>query len=233
MAKYAEEIFEPKRITDEGDWLRTHREPDQRFDYYKQGKGNIKWLNYNKNKIYLFTCDDSFTNEQIAKYQKYADAFFMGSAGVEVIRAGSVIPGQNRSQRRVPANFLDQVTCREAYYGEDEWQYATCGKNGILNRLLGYRPSDSYAMLCLTMEDLYPGNNWNFCFGWASFTEGVGAFSFRRYDPAWDGIRDPNREKNLMMRGCAIMCHEIGHQFGLRHCIYYECLMNGINSAEE
>ena len=35
------------------------------------------------------------------------------------------------------------------------------------------------------------------------------------------------------MRGCHIMCHEIGHQFGLRHCIYYECLMNGIMSAEE
>ena len=35
------------------------------------------------------------------------------------------------------------------------------------------------------------------------------------------------------MRACHIMCHEIGHQFGLRHCIYYECLMNGIMSADE
>ena len=35
------------------------------------------------------------------------------------------------------------------------------------------------------------------------------------------------------MRGCAMMCHEIGHQFGLRHCVYYECLMNGVMSAEE
>lgn len=25
------------------------------------------------------------------------------------------------------------------------------------------------------------------------------------------------------------MCHEIGHMFGLPHCIYYECLMNGAN----
>ena len=28
MTKYAEEIFEPKRILDEGDWLESHREPD-------------------------------------------------------------------------------------------------------------------------------------------------------------------------------------------------------------
>ena len=132
----------------------------------------------------------------------------------------------------MPKNFLrDEIDSREGC--NDDLQYACCGKRGILNKLPRYRPSDSYAMLCITMKDLYPGPRWNFCFGWASYTEGVGAFSFCRYDPAWDGIDDPDREKNLLMRGCHIMCHEIGHQFGLRHCIYYECLMNGINSAEE
>ena len=25
------------------------------------------------------------------------------------------------------------------------------------------------------------------------------------------------------------MTHEIGHMFGLKHCIYYECSMNGTN----
>ena len=73
----------------------------------------------------------------------------------------------------------------------------------------------------------------NFCFGWASYTEGVGAFSFKRYDPKFDGIVDENNDLNLLMRGCAIMTHEICHQFGLRHCIYYECLMNGIMCAQE
>ena len=61
------------------------------------------------------------------------------------------------------------------------------------------------------MQDLYPNDKWAFCFGWASFTEGVAAFSFCRYDPSWDGIEDDNREKNLLERGCAILCHEIGH----------------------
>ena len=29
------------------------------------------------------------------------------------------------------------------------------------------------------------------------------------------------------------MVHEIAHMFGLKHCIYYECLMNGSNGPFE
>ena len=29
------------------------------------------------------------------------------------------------------------------------------------------------------------------------------------------------------------MLHEIGHMFGLRHCIYFDCCMNGSNHLEE
>ena len=29
------------------------------------------------------------------------------------------------------------------------------------------------------------------------------------------------------------MVHEIGHMFGLAHCIYYECTMNGSNGSFE
>lgn len=29
------------------------------------------------------------------------------------------------------------------------------------------------------------------------------------------------------------MCHEIGHMYGLSHCIYFECLMNGSNHLQE
>ena len=135
-------------------------------------------------------------------------------------------------KKKFPAAFLDtEVASREHWNGEN--QYKCCGSDGILNKLKPYRPSDSYAMQLITMQDLYPGDSWSFCFGWASFTEGVAAMSFCRYDPSWDGIEDEDREKNLLERGCAILCHEIGHQFGLRHCIYYECLMNGIMSAEE
>ena len=29
------------------------------------------------------------------------------------------------------------------------------------------------------------------------------------------------------------MVHEIGHMFGLKHCVYYECILNGSNGDFE
>lgn len=40
-------------------------------------------------------------------------------------------------------------------------------------------------------------------------------------------------KSTIVMRACKTMCHEIGHMFGMMHCIYYECLMNGSNHMEE
>lgn len=34
-------------------------------------------------------------------------------------------------------------------------------------------------------------------------------------------------------RACHVIVHEIGHMFGIWHCVFYECTMNGFNSAYE
>ena len=216
MTQQAETLFEPKKIIGPSDWLVSQREGHQTFDWYKAGNGNIKWIKPGKDKISLFLMDNTFSDEQVAKYQMYAQAFFPGT------KMGVIKKGDFLTKARI-AN-------REGFEAK---QYQCCGKDGILQKLPTYKPLDHYAILGVTNNDLYPGPRWNYCFGWASYTEGVGTFSFCRYDPAWDGIDDPDREKNFMMRSCHIMVHEIGHMFGLRHCIYYECLMNGLNSAEE
>jgi len=41
-------------------------------------------------------------------------------------------------------------------------------------------------MLTITFEDLYPGPNWNYVFGWAQYKARTGVFSFLRYDPAYN-----------------------------------------------
>jgi archaemetzincin len=45
-------------------------------------------------------------------------------------------------------------------------------------------PADSFCLLAITMEDLYPHPSWNFVFGQAYLRERVGLFSFARFASA-------------------------------------------------
>jgi bacterioferritin len=36
-----------------------------------------------------------------------------------------------------------------------------------------------------------------------------------------------------LRRSCKVLAHEIGHMFGLSHCVFFHCLMNGSNSLAE
>jgi len=83
------------------------------------------------------------------------------------------------------------------------------------------------------MYDLYPRPSWNLVFGLANLSQRTGVFSFVRYDPSFWGKEVPDREKILLKNACGVMVHEVGHMFGLKHCIYYECKMNGSNSYQE
>ena len=98
-------------------------------------------------------------------------------------------------------------------------------------------------LLCVavTMADIYPDENWNFVYGQARTIDGVGVYSFARLDPLFPTspeklIKIPLTDEHriLMLRRCVkILLHEVGHLFGLKHCIYYICLMNGANHELE
>jgi len=95
-------------------------------------------------------------------------------------------------------------------------------------------PSDAFCLLSITMEDLYPEPSWNFVFGEAAPRERVGVYSFARYDPAFfRQPRDANYRALLLRRSAKVLAHETAHMFGLRHCIYFHCVMNGSNHLEE
>ena len=88
-------------------------------------------------------------------------------------------------------------------------------------------------MLSVTLEDLYPHPDWNFVFGLAHLESRTGVFSFVRYDPNFWGMEDPSRDLTLLYNACEVMVHEIGHMFSIKHCIYFNCTMNGSNSYNE
>ncbi|XP_060544793.1 archaemetzincin-2 isoform X3 [Pantherophis guttatus] len=85
---------------------------------------------------------------------------------------------------------------------------------------------------------------------------GVGIFSFARYDSdfysanykgrlktakklpvadysVFDGYYTPEITSQLLLRSCKTLTHEIGHIFGLHHCQWLQCVMQGSNHLEE
>ena len=94
-------------------------------------------------------------------------------------------------------------------------------------------PDDAFALLDTTMVDLYPDPQWNFVFGQASLRDRVGVYSFARYDPKFYGETRPDSRQLMLRRSCKVLAHETGHMFGIAHCIWYRCLMNGSNHIGE
>jgi archaemetzincin len=104
----------------------------------------------------------------------------------------------------------------------------------ILGLLYHGLPGNAYALLGVTMEDLYPDSRWNFVFGQASLRHRVGVYSFARYDPRFYGEGRPAEwEQILLRRSCKVLAHEMTHMFGVQHCIFFHCLMNGSNHLAE
>jgi archaemetzincin len=93
-----------------------------------------------------------------------------------------------------------------------------------------HRPSDATALLAFTGSDLWPGDDWNFVFGEATFDKRVGVWSlFRNGDPD----ESPAAFTLALERALKTAVHETGHMFSLPHCTRYACVQAGINSLEE
>lgn len=99
--------------------------------------------------------------------------------------------------------------------------------------LLPKLPKDAVIYVGITMEDLY-AENLNYVFGFGSFENRTGVYSLARYFPEFWG--EPANERSELLarrRSFKVLNHEASHVFGLRHCIFYNCTMNGSNSLAE
>jgi archaemetzincin len=105
--------------------------------------------------------------------------------------------------------------------------------SAILDGLQTELPRDAYCLIAVTLEDLYPADDANYVFGVARLRARVGVFSFARYHPDFFGESFAVDRKVVVQRALKVMSHELGHMFGLEHCIHLHCNMNGVNHLSE
>lgn len=217
--------FEPIPTPRPNDWLTVHPEPGQSFDQFKASQPNRPTLatgqvrpngGQDRHVIYLQPLGE-FAPEHspsLDKLREFAAAFF--AMEVKSLPPLPIEPDKFTARR-------NPITGNRQLLTGDVPEFL----RARLNR-------DAFCIIAITMEDLYPEPSWNFVFGQASLRERVGVYSFARYDPAFYGEpRTPDYETLLLRRSCKVLAHETGHMFGLAHCTFFNCLMNGSNHLGE
>ena len=306
--------FSHKRLVTGSDWLVSHKEKGMSYPSYERSGRNL--VTARRRTIYILPLDYNFEEGLLDIVKRFVEVYYTGM--------------QVKIMKTTPIHKLG-AKYRETPYGN---QYLV---GNVLAKVKPMVPEDGYCMLGITNEDIYPGERWNYVFGWAEYFSRVGVFSFARFDPQfytrgakraksdfykteiskeeeedekatdvsersknrtlsveavhdemmakalhlmelkkgnaedetaeggkWIGEAKNEEEKEeAVAMGCPVrlhplarsewvsrleqkhpeevflkrvirvMIHEIGHMYNCLHCPYYECLMNGFNSAEE
>lgn len=207
--------FEAKKTPKTMDWLASHSEAGQTFPQYLAFRPNLP--DATRRKLYILPIGE-FTKgiaPDLEKLKEYTAAYYH-PLPVEIL--------PTVADKDVPASS-------RVNFSTDKKQWKT---RDILAWMQRKTPADAYAVIAVTMTDLYPDEKWNFVFGEASYKERVGVFSFARYHPSWSNQpADASTESLVLRRATKVLTHEMGHMFGIAHCIYFECNMNGANHLKE
>ncbi|XP_039085693.1 archaemetzincin-2 isoform X3 [Hyaena hyaena] len=161
------DLFGPITLHSQSDWIISHPEAPQDFEQFFSDPYR-KAPSPEKRSIYI-QCIGSLGNtriisEEYIKWLKgYCEAFFYGLT-VKLLEPVPV--SATRCSFRVNENTKNL----QIHAGH------------ILTFLKKQKPGDAFCIVGITMIDLYPRDSWNFVFGQASLTDGVGIFSFARYD---------------------------------------------------
>ena len=214
-----ERLPEPKP----GEWLARFKEVPQTLERYRALDARVRPTEACRT-IVLQPLGE-FTAEQqqlLEALRDYTQAFFQ-------------LP--TRLEKPVPLKIdaPGVELTRQVSLGQRHGDYTQQYNAGvILEHLLAPRlPVDAVACMGITMEDLWDGSL-NYCFGVGSLNKRVGVYSLCRYYPEfWGNKRQEGDEREGLRRACKVLNHEIGHVFGLWHCVFFRCAMNGSNTRTE
>jgi archaemetzincin len=163
--------FDPLPPPRPGDWLTEHPEPGQTFEQFLQARPQQP--DARRQKLYLLPLGEfpPHRSPAIGRLREFAAAFF----SLEVI----LLPPLDLDTAAIEGR-------RNPYTGQFQLD-----ARAVLRLLRRRLPADAFALLGITMVDLYPDPTWNFVFGLASPSDHVGVFSFARYDPGLYGETVP------------------------------------------
>ncbi len=214
LALTPDSAFEPMVEPGPGDWLAFHNEAGQTFEEFRRSR--FPRPDRRKSKIYLLPLGHfpAVQSPSLHLLEQFATAFFSMAVQVD---APVPLEDIDFKVRMHPETRRRQILAPD-----------------ILHFLASRTPPDAFCVLGITMEDLYPDPDWNFVFGVASSELRTGVYSFARYSPAFYGEPvDAGSKALILKRCCKVLAHETAHMFGLLHCIYYRCPLNGSNNLEE
>ncbi len=206
--------FEPMRKPGPSDWLAKHHEGGQTFDDFRQAEPNRP--DQQRRVIYLVAMGE-FPESQSAQFEplrEFTEAYF--TLETKLLPRMPLAEGQIQSR-------LNENTHKP--------QLLTTDLMRVLEQQL---PDDAYCLLGITLSDLFTGSELNYVFGQATLRTRVGVFSFARFDPAFfDDPIPPDVETLMLRRSCRTLAHEISHMFGMHHCTFFTCVVNGSNNLAE
>lgn len=199
--------FTPVGVPGESDWLASHLAKKQTYDSFV--RSDMILPSPDCKKLYLLPLHIE-TNKDLpglSVIASYCEAFF--SFETELL-SPIILPGKSISRR--PQGKSLQYNASQ-----------------ILERIKTRRPMDSFAMVAVTLDDIFPERNQSFAFGLAAPVDHVAIVSLARLTPVSDGITNDNSR----LRPYKVTSHEISHLLGLRHCEYFQCLLNGSSGLSE
>jgi len=126
-----------------------------------------------------------------------------------------------------PLKFLSKSELPEYAYDPFRGQY---NSSKILSELSSNHPQDASKLLAITNIDLCTPIL-NYVFGAAQLNGKAAIVSTHRLRPEF--YNKPANQNLLLERALKEALHELGHAYGLIHCIRYECAMHFSPTVKE
>lgn len=209
----AGEDFEPLPEPTAGDWRARFEEPEQCFE---------DWVDRDRKQ--------PSAERGVLYLQPIGDFDEAATPDLEILAefGRSYFQMPVRVRPPIDAGGLDVAQRQNPHSGQTQWL-----TGDLLDLLEDRLPDDAYGVLGLTVTDLWPGEGWNFVFGQARLSRRVGVYSLARYGASAERELNDYERRLTLLRSMKVMTHELGHMFGISHCLHYRCNMNGSNSLDE